>query len=150
VVLFEDKAYVGGKTIDNMGGNIVDFIFKHQFIDNVLIVEIKTPLTALLGTKYRAGVYSLSSDLSGSVSQVLQYKHELQKNFDRLQTHGSQFHAFDPKCVLIAGNVRTQLLNDADKVKSFSLLRDDSRNVVIISYDELFAKVQMLTRLLEQ
>ena len=28
-VLFQDKAYVGGKGIDNKGGNVIDFIYQN-------------------------------------------------------------------------------------------------------------------------
>lgn len=150
VVLFKDKAYVGGKTLDNTGGSIVDFIFKNQFTESVLIVEIKTPLTSLVGSKYRDGAYCLSSALSGSLSQILQYKHELQKNYVDLQREARQFNAFDPKCMLIVGNVSAELRRDPGKMQSFSLVRNDSRNVAIVTYDELFAKVAMLISLLEE
>ena len=35
-------------------------------------------------------------------------------------------------------------------IRSFTLLRNDSRNVSTISYDELFEKVEMLIKLLEE
>jgi hypothetical protein len=146
VVLFKDKAYVGGKTISNIGGNIADFLFKSQFTDNVLIVEIKTPVTPLLGPEYRHGAFQLSAEVNGSVSQILKYKHELQKNYADLKDADS-FTAFDPSCLVLVGN--SSELRSEDRRRSFTLLRNDSRNVSIVTYDELFDKVALLIRLIE-
>jgi hypothetical protein len=84
VVIFKDKAYVGGKNIENKSGKIVDFIYKNNLTNNVILVEIKTPVTKLMSSKYRENVYSISNDLSGSVGQILNYREELLKNFNSL------------------------------------------------------------------
>lgn len=150
VVLFKDKAYVGGKSIDNSGGNIVDFIYRSGFTENILMVEIKTPTTKLLGSEYRDGAYCLSSDLSGAISQVLKYKHEIQQNYSTLTlTKPDNFRVFEPKCMLIIGSIEKELLTDELK-RSFTLLRNDSKSVEIVSFDEMFKKVEMLIGLLEQ
>ena len=149
VVLFKDKAYVGGKTLDNRGGSVADFLFRSRFTQNVLIVEIKTPVTPLLGNEYREGAYRFSNEVSGSISQILKYKHELQTNYTRLQTD-AKFTAFDPKCLILVGNISGQLHGRLPKTRSFALLRNDSRNVAIVAYDELIEKVQLLVRLLEK
>jgi hypothetical protein len=146
VVLVKDKAYVGGKTIRNTGGNIVDFLYRNHFSEDVLIVEIKTPMTRILGGSYR-NVFSLSSDLSGAVNQAFLYKQQLQENYKALQTDEVRFNAFDPKCILIVGSMSE--LADAEKKRSFTLFRNDSRNLWIVTYDELLQKIKMLIRLLE-
>lgn len=51
--LLQGKAYVGGKAIDNSGGNICDFLYQNELTSNVTLIEIKTPRTNLLGTIYR-------------------------------------------------------------------------------------------------
>jgi hypothetical protein len=43
IVVVEDKAYVGGKTIADAGGHIVDFLLAHQLTRNVALLELKTP-----------------------------------------------------------------------------------------------------------
>lgn len=75
------KFYVGGKTTANSGGNLADFAFGETSTQNILLVEIKTPETKLLGRQYREGVYAPSSDLSGSIAQVLSQADNLQKDF---------------------------------------------------------------------
>lgn len=77
--IFADKAYVGGKGINNSGGNLCDFIYQNSLSQNVALIEIKTPCTELIGNQYR-GTYSFSYDLSGAVNQVLNYRDKLTKN----------------------------------------------------------------------
>ncbi len=146
VVLFKGKAYVGGKTIGNAGGHIVAFLFKNRLSDEVLVVEIKTPVTPLLGAKYR-GVYSLSGDLSGPVNQTLLFRPRLQENYRTLQEDEVRFAAFDPKCMLIVGSMSE--LKDEERKRSFTLIRNDSKKFLIVTYDELLQKIEMLIRLLE-
>jgi len=68
VIIIKGKAYVGGKSITNTGGSIVDFLAKNDITNDAVLIEIKTPTTKLLGNKYRDGVYPISSELSGSIS----------------------------------------------------------------------------------
>jgi hypothetical protein len=151
VVLLKGKAYVGGKTIENRGGNLADFLFKNHLTENVLIVELKTPVSPLLSaTEYRQGTYRFSDDLGGGISQILKYKHELQASYRSFQSEGPQFSAFDPKCLIVSGDYSREIRGDSSKRRSFSLLRDDSRNVAIVTYDELLGKVKLLIQLLEQ
>lgn len=46
--LFQSKAYVGGKGIDNAGGNVADFVYKNGLTRNAAIVEIKRPDTPII------------------------------------------------------------------------------------------------------
>lgn len=148
VILFKDKAYVGGKSIENKDGNIVDFIFQNKFSENVLVVEIKTPTTNLMGSPYRDNTYCISTDLNGATIQVLNYKDELQKNYYALRQESKKtFQVFNPKCMVLIGKIDNGL-NEEQKA-SFELYRSDSRQVEIVTFDELFQKVQMLTDLLE-
>lgn len=148
VILFKDKAYVGGKSIENTGGNIIDFIFKNGFSDNVLLVEIKTPTTSLMGSHYRDNAYCISTDLGGSIVQVLKYKDKLQKNYYALgQESDKAFQVFNPKCMVIIGKI-VNGLNEEQKA-SFELFRSDSKQIEVITFDELFQKVEMLVSLLE-
>ncbi|MFH1281467.1 MAG: Shedu immune nuclease family protein, partial [Candidatus Omnitrophota bacterium] len=150
VVLFKDKAYVGGKTLDNKGGEIIDFIYKHHFTENVLLVEIKTPTVKLLGSEYRNGIFSMSQDLSGAVSQILDYKNEILNSYaDLIRKAGKTFAVFNPRCMIVAGNIMNELNSD-NKRKSFELHRNDSRQIDIVGFDELFQKVEYLVQILEK
>lgn len=148
VIILEDKAFVGGKGIGNKGGNILDFLFTHRLSNNVALIEIKTPATSLLGSEYRTGVYGVSQDLSGSISQVLNYKDSLSKEYASLVMNSPHdFHAFDPKCVVIAGCISS--LRGRERLRSFELFRSNLKDVQIVTYDELFNKLEMLLHLLE-
>lgn len=148
--IVKGKAYVGGKTISNVGGKIVDFLVKNRITENAALIEIKTPKTRLVGRQYRQGVMNISEELSGSVLQVLDYKQSLSQEYHSL-TRGKMdlFTAFDPKAVVIIGNASTELKKSNAK-KSFELFRNQLSNVGIITFDELFEKTGQLITTLEQ
>jgi len=148
VVILQDKAYVGGTSIDKSGANLVDFLLGSVLTDNVVLLEIKTPTTKLLGQKYRGAVYAPARELSGAVVQVTNYRDSLMKEHAALTAKStSKFEAFDPPCLVIAGSMSE--LADSPRRKSFELFRQGLRHVQVITYDELFAKVEALIKLLE-
>ena len=65
VVILKGKAYVGGKGVENAGGNVLDYLCANELTRNALLIEIKTPRTPLLGPLYRGDVYNVSTELSG-------------------------------------------------------------------------------------
>lgn len=146
--IVKGKAYIGGKSVFNTGGNIVDFLMRNRLTKNAALIEIKTPATPLLGAKYR-GVYNTSDELSRSIMQTLNYKHSLQEDFTNL-TKGQNdlFDSFNPQCAVIIGNAETELNNEL-KTKSFELFRHEFSGVLIITFDELFSKTRRLIKLLE-
>ena len=147
MTIVKEKAYVGGKTVLNEGGNIVDFLVKNFLTKNAALVEIKTPNTALLGRKYR-NTFNLSEDLSGSVMQVLNYRSSLQRHYANIATGRARYEAFEPKCVVIIGNVGA-IRNDPDKIAALELYRSSCSSVTVITFDELFAKTERLITVLE-
>ena len=48
IQIYDQKCYVGGKSVSNQGGNIVDFLYTTKPNNNAVLVEIKTPVTRLL------------------------------------------------------------------------------------------------------
>jgi hypothetical protein len=149
VFIIRGKAYVGGKAIDNTGGHLADFLAANPFTKNAVIVEIKTPETRLLGSRYRGDVYSPSEDLSGAVVQVLNYRYSLTTEFLSVRrNYEGVFDVFSPHCLVIAGHAERQLKTD-DHCKSFELIRSGLKDVVVLTYDELFAKTRLLVEALE-
>ena len=149
VILLEGKAYVGGKSIGNSGGKFVDFLCANTLTKNVALIEIKTPVTKLLGARYRGDVYNISSELSGSVIQVTNYKNSLLQNYVALvNSEDSVFETFNPRCIVIIGNLHRELVEKKQR-KSLELFRMGLKDVQIITYDELFGKVEFLVNLLE-
>ena len=150
VVVLQGKAYVGGKSIDNVGGNVVDFLLQNVISGHSLIVEIKTPVTPLLmATPYRPpNVYAVNKEISGGIVQAATAKDSFQKEFATLtRDSGKDIRAADPPCLLIAGNLAQ--LDTAEKQQSFELFRRGQRLVEIITFDELYRKIEVLLNLLE-
>ncbi len=140
IVIIQGKAYIGGKAFDNSGGSVVDYLMKNELTHNAALVEIKTPCTPLLGSKYRDGVYNLSTELTGSVMQVLNYRKVFTQKLDSLVTESqSVIDSCDPPCLVVIGNARCEL-NSPDKRKSFELFRRQISGVEVVTYDELFGK----------
>ena len=138
--IYAQKAFVGGKSLDNKGGNVCDFIYRNKMTQNVAFIEIKTPCTEIVGKPYRE-TYSMSLDMSGAVNQVLNYRDELQKNFSTLTRDlegADTVRAFSPKCVVVIGKIST--LN-AKQQKAFELYRNSFNNLTIITFDELHQKI---------
>ena len=138
--IYAQKAFVGGKSLDNKGGNVCDFIYRNKMTQNVALIEIKAPCTEIVGKPYRE-TYSMSLDMSGAVNQVLNYRDELQKNFSTLTRdleEADTVRAFSPKCVVVIGKIST--LN-AKQQTAFELYRNSFNNLTIITFDELHQKI---------
>lgn len=150
VLLYKEKAYVGGKNIDNKGANLVDIIYKNKLSSNVVIIELKTPCTEILGGEYRQ-TYSMSSEMTGAISQTLNYKHQLQQNYISIQMadRRDMFEAVNPRALLIIGNFNKELYLHDVRTEAFELYRQNLKDVCVLTYDELFAKVEILKSILQ-
>ncbi|HEY4537940.1 MAG TPA: Shedu anti-phage system protein SduA domain-containing protein [Erysipelothrix sp.] len=90
-VLINDEAYVGGKTINDDGGRLVDFLYANPFSKDAVLIEIKTPFTPLISfSEYRTGVHSVHKELMGAVTQVLTYKTSLQREYQNIDYNNYQ------------------------------------------------------------
>ncbi len=135
-IFFEDKPYCGGKTISNERGVIGDFLYKNPKTKSISFIEIKTPIAEIV-SKYRS-TYSASSHLSGGISQVLDQKTKLLKNLN-LQ---NGLNCGGIKCILLIGDSGS--LKDDEQREAFEIIRENSKNVDILTYDELFLKVESM------
>ena len=146
LILIQEAAYVGGMNVDRQHAKLVDYLFSQESSQEAVLVEIKTPATKLLGTKYR-GTYRPSGELSGAVMQALDYRRTLSKNLTAVVDGTShKLSAFAPKCVVIIGNGALELDSDV-KRGAFELFRSNSKDVEIVTYDELFRKLEVLASL---
>jgi len=141
VILINDKAYLGGKGLTNTGGHIVDFLCKLESTGAAAMVEIKTPKTPLLGSVYR-GVYPISSDLAGAISQALKYRSSLMENIQNLQREQPILIASEPYCVVVAGDCAE--LNSSEKKASFERFRERLNGVRILTFDEVYKRIEGL------
>lgn len=142
VILRQKEAYVGGKTIENSEGRVVDFLFQNGFRDNYALLEIKTHKKQLLkNTPYRKPeAYAQHDDCSGAVAQCLDQKNVF------LTELGKPYKVLDPKVILIIG--MKSALSESQK-RSFELLRNNQKNVDIVTFDELQEKLIGLRSVLQ-
>jgi hypothetical protein len=148
VVVLKGKAYVGGKRLDNKHGNLVDFLGRISSSGAAVLIEIKSPGTPLLGAQYRQDVFPPSRDLTGAISQVLQYRESLMQEFHAV-THGEKgWLSSDPRCIVLCGSTTDQFASEVQK-QSFERFRERVIGVTLITYDELFARIEGLIKLLE-
>jgi hypothetical protein len=128
---------------------LLDFLLKNNLTQNTALIEIKTPKTKIIGTKYRLSVYSIYPDITGSIVQIANYKDSLTKNYHSLVANmGGEINAFNPQCMVIAGNAQAEL-TDQERIKSFELFRNGLKDVQLVTYDELFRKIEILIELIE-
>lgn len=148
VVMVGTKAYVGGKQVNRTGGKEVDFLLAAESTDAVILVEIKTPQTELLGSEYRGNVFPLSRELSGAVAQVLRYRQLFVRTFDSLGVENpTHLTLGEPRCIVIAG--LSSKLSTQTMKENFELQREHVRGVTILTFDELFGRIEHLVSLLE-
>lgn len=133
--------YVGGKKVTNNGGRITDFIYDTGN-NNISLVEIKTPNTKLVQSKYR-DLYPASTELIGSVLQIKYQKNELMKNILSLRerTELERKFVFDPDTYIIVGKISTL---EADKRESFEIFRQSLKDVKILTFDEVISRLQRI------
>jgi len=139
-----DNVYVGGKTHANKGGGLCDFMYKHKISNNASLVEIKTPCTELTGSEYRNGVYSVPTELTGAINQVLKYKNDIILNYHSSggELSSPPYRVFNPQCVVIAGKMSD--MTKEEERRSFEHFRGDHKSVTVITYDELLEKIRGL------
>jgi hypothetical protein len=141
VVLLQERAYVGGKGISNTGGGVVDYLLANALTNNVSLVEIKTPDTALCDARYRSsGAYTLGRDLVGGVVQVLGYRDTFLNEIRNLRKTPEMFQAYNPRCYLVVGRIAS--LPDEDAKRSFELFRTAHAAVQILTFDEVRERLQ--------
>lgn len=151
--LLQREAHVSDEDLAGRDGSIADFLMGTT--NFTVIVEIKRPDTRLFEERRnRAGTWKLSSELIDSVSQILQQKASWQikaevNASDNFNTDGKLIRqkAADPKSILIVGSDSQFSGTEKElalKLRTFELFRRDSRNIEIITYDELYERARFI------
>lgn len=117
-------------------------------------VEIKRPDTPLFkNRKNRAQTWGLSNELFDSVSQILNQKALGSIKYDAGELYdgeGNQIRAkpVDPPTLLVIGNWSECDVETAEAKsimsRTLELFRRDSRNIQILTFDELFERAQFI------
>lgn len=147
LLMLEDEAFLGGKSLSNKHSNLIDFVYQNELSSNILLIEIKTPSAKLIGKKYR-NTHQLSSELSGSVNQILNYRQSVLNEFYSLYYNSEKkFEVINPKSLLLIGSLSD--LNKDEK-KTFETFRNELKNIDILAFDELFQKISTLFKILKE
>lgn len=144
IIKVRDQASVGGRKLSGDGEKITDFLVKNCLTNNTAIFEIKTPQTHVLNkTPFRDGVFTPSSDLSGSINQALDQKYQFQKQIAQIKenTRLYDIESYAVHCCLVIGKTP----EGDDQKKSFELFRRNSKDVEIVTFDELLEKLKQLS-----
>lgn len=147
VIMIQDQAHVGGTMLRGAGESIVDFLFAQRFTGSLALIEIKRPATKLIETKtFRGDLHAPHKDLTSAMAQVLDQRFQLLNNFAAKShdpglkdTHVSAVH-----CIVIAGTAPTTI----QEKRSLDLFRHSSRDVVVVTFDELLDKLREILRLM--
>ncbi|MGA3561821.1 Shedu immune nuclease family protein [Melissospora conviva] len=143
MILVQDQAVAGGRKISGSGEKIADFLSKNPATNNVAIIEIKKPNTPLIQQKeYRGGVYGPSSELTSSITQVLDQRYQLITEFATLQKSSRMYdiESFAVQLCLIIGRAPS----DPDQAKSLELFRSTLSAIEVITFDELLERMRLL------
>jgi hypothetical protein len=136
----------GGAAVDRRGGRRGDYLQATAgTVRFTVLVEIKTPQTRLLRSEYRNGAYGASSELAGAVSQVQTSCHVWQTEGSRSpQNHELLGGALTvrPRGILVIGH--TSQLDGYDQRVAFELLRRNTIDPEIVTFDELHARARFI------
>ena len=146
IVVLQSGANVGGQTLAGDGTKIADFLAKNSRTHNTAIVELKRPKTKLFGKEYRRSVFSPSSEIAGSIVQVLDQRLKLMNELPLIKHRNrmANLQTYAVECVIVAGRTPT----DESKIASFEMIRNQMKDVRIVTFDELLDRLITLRELL--
>ncbi|WP_290628674.1 Shedu immune nuclease family protein [Altibacter sp.] len=148
--ILQREASVSSTDLDGKNEVKSDYLLADK--NFTVLVELKRPDTALFEKdKNRSESWRLSKDLTYAVSQILAQKAEwkIKSQTEQFDGEGNKIEqkTFDPKTILIIGNSNQfsgSTKTDLIKKKTFELYRRNSRNIEILTYDELFARATFI------
>ncbi|QXP74705.1 DUF4263 domain-containing protein [Tenacibaculum sp. AHE15PA] len=148
--ILQREASVSSTDLDGKNEVKLDYLLGDK--NFTIIVELKRPDTPLFEKdKNRSESWKLSKDLTYAVSQILSQKAEweIKAQTEQFDENGNKIEqdTVDPKTILIIGNTNQfsgSTKTDLIKKKTFELYRRNSRNIEIITYDELLERAQFI------
>jgi len=149
---------VKGHSVDSYGKRVDALMKTKGIISNLCFIEIKTHATELLENKpYRSGCWAPSKELSGAIAQVQGTVASAVENLSgRINPSdkegnptGEEIYNYQPKSYLVIGSMNefvTEHGVNKDKLRSFELLRKNTTNPEIITFDELYERAKFIVK----
>ena len=154
---FDREVTVGGGGTDNKYKPVVDFLM--SFTNYTVIVEIKRPDTPIFKPSRggRAGTWEFSPEFMGAFSQIIEQKAEWQafaqtgEHFNKAGNETLLARTRNTKSILVVGSSeefsRTGNARDRNLMQdTFELFRRESRNIDIVTFDELLERARFIAR----
>lgn len=150
--ILQDEANLNSANLAGKNAVNADFLLGDNKFTT--FVEIKRPDTKLFNQKQnRSNCWKLSNDLYDAHSQILEHKASgqvrLNENSREYNSKGNEIpqKSYDSKTILIIGSWKeiestTSAQERKIKEKTFELFRQDSKNVEIITFDELYERAK--------
>lgn len=149
--ILQREAHLSDAELNGKNTVIGDYLLGDRMFTT--FIELKKPSTNLFGNSTnRSNSWKLSNDLIDSFSQILEHKASGLLKLEKPQYIDGeplQQKAFDSKVILIIGNWNelddsSNTLERDIKMKTFELFRRDSRNVEILTFDELYDRATFI------
>lgn len=149
---------VSGFDISGPGKRADALLKTRGALSSLCFAEIKTHETPLLAEKpYRTGCWSPSKELTGGIAQV---QGTVAEACQRIQTRllptdadgaptGEELFAFQPRSFLIVGSLSEFSGaggTNAAKLRSFELLRRNTINPEVVTFDELYERARFIVK----
>ena len=148
-MLVQGQAYAGGKRLNGSGGKFSDFLYASASTGNLGLIEIKKPQTELLGkSPYRGDdVFGPSTELGGAIAQILDQRFKLQSELPVIKNSMNRYdlHSYAVRCIVVAGMTP----QEHQQRKSFELVRNAFAEIVIVTFDELLARLTEIKNALQ-
>jgi hypothetical protein len=155
MTIFDREMSVGDGGTEDQNKPKIDFL--NEFSDFTVLVELKTPKTIFFeNSKNRAGCWQLGEGFIDAYSQALEQKAEWSikgNNGNNKSNDGNkkiETRTRDPKVILVIGNKQKQIFNITNitekelKQDTFEIFRRGSRNIEIVTYDELLERAEFI------
>jgi hypothetical protein len=149
---------VQGHSVNSYGKRVDALMKTKGIISNLCFIEIKTHATELLESKpYRSGCWAPSKELAGAIAQVQgtvasaieKLSSKINPSDSEGNPTGEEIFNYQPKSYLVIGSmgefVSEHGVNN-DKLRSFELLRKNTTNPEIITFDELYERAKFIVQ----
>lgn len=151
--ILQKEFHASDTNASGRNGVIADFLLGDRRFTT--FVELKLPTTELFASNQnRAQTWRLSNSLIDAYSQILEQKASGQIKIETTKellddfNHQISQRSYDSRIILIIGcwdQISSNALGERlIKEKTFELFRRDSRNVDIVTYDELYERASFI------
>lgn len=142
VVLIRGQGTVAGPALDGRGQKIADFVMAHEQTNNVALVEIKRASAKVVSDSPYRDVPKIAGELTNTIMQVLDQRAKFVTELPMLRhrDRNTNIEAHAVGCVVVIGKMPQEM----DQQRAFEIYRASFKDVSVITFDELLARLVSL------